>query len=128
MPELRIWKHEKFAQLVASGDDPRTAYTIAGYAPNRANHNKLLRRPEIVARIEQIRIERATKARAAQLSAEAVLEHLRRCGVESLADLFERDAAGTLGARDLQAVPVEASIALFRLLSKALRIPNALAL
>jgi hypothetical protein len=128
MPRLRSWKHEKFCELVASGEDPRAAYTLTGYVPNRANHNKLLRRSDIAARIEELRSGRATMARAAQVPADVVLEQLRRCGVESFADLFDRDAAGTLCARDLHAVPVEASIALFRLLREALRIPNAITL
>lgn len=128
MSQLRRWSHEKFAELVAAGEDPRTAYQVAGYAPNRANHNRFLRRSDIRARIEEIKLERAAKARAAQVSPEIIVEQLAHRGVESFADLFERDAVGILRPRDLQAVPVEVSIALFRLLREAMGIPNALAL
>src|SRR2546427_4826727 len=40
---LRNWKHEQFARLVVAGTKPQDAYTVAGFAPNRANHNRLMR-------------------------------------------------------------------------------------
>jgi hypothetical protein len=39
MRDVRNWRWEKFSHEVAGGGDPREASTIAGYKPDRANHN-----------------------------------------------------------------------------------------
>lgn len=47
----------------------------------------------------------------------AVLAVFQSHGIERLEEFFERDAAGVRRIRDLQAIPVEASIALARFLN-----------
>jgi len=54
---------EKFAQEIAAGTGPREAYGIAGYEPDRANHNRLLRRADMAARIQELKEEREFTAR-----------------------------------------------------------------
>jgi hypothetical protein len=120
--KLRNWRWEKFAQEVAAGTDPREAYAVAGYEPDRANHNRLLRRADVTCRIDELKRDRHEAARAAGMSPEAVLSALSGCGIERLDEFFERDAAGILRVRDHQAVPVEASIALLRFLRESLGI------
>jgi hypothetical protein len=122
MTKLRNWRWEKFAQEVAAGSNPREAYTVAGYEPDRANHNRLLRRADVAHRIEELKRDRVDAARAAGMSPPAVLTALSRCGIERLDEFFERDEEGVLRVRDHQAVPVEASIALLRLLRESLGI------
>jgi phage terminase small subunit len=122
MSKLRNWQWEKFALEVAAGDNPREAYTVAGYRPDRANHNRLLRRAEVAHRIDELKRNRADAARAAGMSAPAVLAALTACGIERLDEFFEFNEDGVLGVRDHQAVPVEASIALLRFLRESLGI------
>ena len=97
---------------------------IAGYERNRANHNKLLRRADVSVRIAELKQEREDAARAAGMSAAAVLAALKGYGIDRVDEFFERDAAGIQRARDLQAVPVEVSIALLRFLREGLGIKN----
>jgi hypothetical protein len=65
MSSLRNRRWEKFAQEIATGCDPREAYTVAGYKPARANHNRLLRRAELASRIEELKQDRIEAARSA---------------------------------------------------------------
>jgi hypothetical protein len=122
MSKLRNWRWEKFAQEVAGGGDPREAYTLAGFKPDRANHNRLLRRADVACRIDDLKLDRFEAARAAGMSPPAVLAALSARGIERLDDFFERDDAGTLRVRDHQSLPVEASIALLRFLRESLGI------
>ena len=113
---LRNWKHEEFARLVAGGTDAKSAYGLAGFAaPDRRNHNRLLRDRGVAARIEELRRAREDAARAARVPINQVLATLDRRGICRVADFFERDAAGILRIRNLQDVPVEVSIAFLRL-------------
>jgi hypothetical protein len=122
MSVLLNWKHEKFAQFVADGIDPRQAYTLIGYAPNRANHNRLLRRPEIAARIAELKHERMFRACAAKVPVEQIIDGFGRVGV-NVEGLFERNAAGVFEVRDLRSVPAEVALALLRSFRAALGIP-----
>jgi hypothetical protein len=120
MSKLRNRRWEKFAQEVAAGGDPREAYALASYKPDRANHNRLLRRVEVASRIEELRQDRIEAARAAGMPPPAVLGALSGRGIEWLDDFFERDEAGNLRVRDHQTVPVEAAVALLRFLRESL--------
>jgi phage terminase small subunit len=123
VPKLRNWQHEKFAQEIAAGTDAREAYVVAGYKASSVagrNHNRLLRNPAIAARIDALRQEREDNARAAGMSVATVLAVFQSHGIERLEEFFERDAAGVRRVRDLQAIPVEASIALVRFLNAGL--------
>jgi hypothetical protein len=122
MTKLRNWRWEKFSHEVAAGGDPREAYVVAGYKPDRANHNRLLRRPDVASRIGELRQDRIEAARAAGMSPPAVLAALTACGIERLDEFFALDQDGVLRVRDHQAVPVEASIALLRFLRESLGI------
>jgi hypothetical protein len=124
MGRLRNWQHEKFAQEIVAGTEPREAYVIAGYERNRANHNKLLRRLEVAARIDELKQAREVAARAARVPIDEVLAQLSGCGIDLVADFFDRDAAGILRVCDLQRVPVEVSIALLRFLREGLGIKD----
>lgn len=64
MPVLKNSRHEKFAQLVASGDPQANAYVSAGYAQTgcHANASRLIAQDNISARIAEIREKAATKA------------------------------------------------------------------
>lgn len=100
MSKLRNWRWESFAKEIAAGGDPHEAYTVAGYKPDRANHNRLLRRADVACRIEELKRDRAEAARAAGMSPPAVLAALSGCGIERLEDFFEWDEAGILRVRD----------------------------
>ena len=96
---LRNWKHEEFARLVAGGTDAKSAYGLAGFAaPDRRNHNRLLRDRGVAARIEELRRAREDAARAARVPINQVLATLDRRGICRVADFFERDAAGIPGS------------------------------
>ena len=120
--KLRNWRWEKFAQEVAAGSNPREAYAFAGYEPDRANHNRLLRRADVAARIEELKQEREEAARAAGMEPPAVLAVFKGLGVERIDDFFQMDADGVLRVADRQAVPVEVAIALLRFIRRALAV------
>lgn len=55
MAELKNKQYEKFCQYVASGHTKKSAYVAAGYKDNRANAALLSKRPEIQARIRELK-------------------------------------------------------------------------
>ena len=58
MPRLYKPKHELFAHLVAAGVvDINDAYERAGYVRRRGNPYRLSRKPEVAARIQELRSE-----------------------------------------------------------------------
>jgi hypothetical protein len=124
MAPLRNWKHEAFTQLIAEDVNAEEAYARAGFRPHRANYRRLLRRPEVAARVEEIRHKRQASARAARVPIDQILTEFDRHGVNRFEDLFDRDQAGIPRVRDLQRVPVEMAIALLRFLREAFRIDD----
>jgi phage terminase small subunit len=54
---LKNNKHEHFAHLVARGESPANAYVLCGHSKNgaRQSGNRLLRKPEVRARVEQLK-------------------------------------------------------------------------
>ena len=50
-------KYEHFALLVARGESPAKAYVLSGYSENGAfqSGNRLLRKPEVAARVEELK-------------------------------------------------------------------------
>jgi hypothetical protein len=130
MAPLRNPKHENFARHVAAGVALAEAFVLAGYEPSSAegrNHNRLSKRPDVAARIEDIKREREAIARAARVPIDQVLGTLAARGVDRIEDFFDRNAAGVLTFRpDLQNLPVEISIALLRCLHEGLGIMNGL--
>ena len=95
----------------------------AGFTAGSRNHNRLLRNEKIAARIEELRRERALRMQAARMPIDELLTELRKCGVDQVADFFDRNAAGILSFRDLQTVRPEVAIALLRFLHEGLGIP-----
>jgi hypothetical protein len=120
--ELRNRRYEKFAQEVAAGTDPRQAYVIAGYGPDRANHNRLLRRADVAARVQELKDEREFAAQAAVMPAPAVLEILKNSGIDRVSDFFERGPTGNFHVADFQKVPVEVATAFLRFVCRAFAI------
>ena len=115
---FKNWMWEKFAVLVVAGTEPREAYTLAGFVPNRANHNRLMRQPAMKARIAVLRRERELAARAARVPLDQVLGELDCRGIMRIEDLFERNAAGIVAVRNLEMVPVEVSLAFMKALGE----------
>jgi phage terminase small subunit len=71
LPSLKNPRHERFAQLLASGKTAKDAYEIAGYKPSESNGAWLARKEEISNRVaeinnETLERERATAAVAAE--------------------------------------------------------------
>lgn len=78
-------KYEKVAQALARGESHRIAYQEGGFKHNRSTAYRLCTKPEIVARVEEIRKENAEQlARARQ-------EATRRTGID-LAWIEEKQA------------------------------------
>lgn len=78
MPRLKNLKHEKFAQLIASGKTLSDSYLEAGFlAKGRGaqvnNGSRLRNRPDVSARIEELVIQGARKA---QVGAADVIQML----------------------------------------------------
>jgi phage terminase small subunit len=75
MPTLRNPKHERFAQLVATGMTAQAAFTQAGY---KAQQNApRLRNNELVAkRIEELQVRNERKAEMAALSRDELVKIL----------------------------------------------------
>ena len=122
MAKLRNPKHEIFAREIVAGTDPAKAHVIAGFASHPANHFRLMRRPNVAARIAELKREREQAALAARVPVSEVLAKLDARSIDRVADFFDRNEAGVLTPSDLRAVPVEVSIALLRFLGDALGI------
>lgn len=81
MPILPIASQEIFAQNVARGKTQAEAYVIAGYKENQGNATSLACRPEVAARISEIKLVAAARA---NVTAERVLAELARIGFADL--------------------------------------------
>lgn len=55
MPALANPRHERFAQSRAQGMAAFAAYTAAGYPSKHKNSSRLSRRPDVIARIAELR-------------------------------------------------------------------------
>lgn len=55
MPTLSNKRHEKYCQLVATGYTKRQSYVAAGFKDNRGNAALLYKRPEVAARIAELK-------------------------------------------------------------------------
>jgi len=83
MKALENPKHEIFAQQVTRGKNYNQAYAIAGYKENDGNASNLAARPEVAARIQELK---GVAAARASVTAERVLAELARIG---FADITE---------------------------------------
>lgn len=63
MPELRNHKQELFARFLADGNSQSQSYELAGYRPSTANASTLANRPDVQARVEELK-EQKLQAKA----------------------------------------------------------------
>lgn len=114
MPALTNPKYEKFASELAELKPPLEAFKAAGFAPHAGNATRLAKRPEVLARKQEL-LEEA--AEFADIRRVRVLVEIDRVGRANLIDFFEREmrADGTYGPlrlRDLTALPRHLTAAL----------------
>jgi hypothetical protein len=79
MPPLENERHERYARGRAEGLGRTAAYGAAGYAPDRSLASKLGRRPEVVARIAELR-ERDPDLAGPGATIARLLRLAERCG------------------------------------------------
>jgi hypothetical protein len=120
MPALSQSRHETFAWAIAEGLSPEAAYERAGYASGNGHGPRLLEKPEILARIEEVRPQALARlekerARLAEVRAKAEAQRLevagaaRRSVVAALLRLAEReDLKGPAGVREARETLLEA--------------------
>lgn len=91
MAALKDPQYEKFASELAELKAPIEAYKLAGFVPHRGNANRLARRPEIKARVQQLLDEAAEYADIRRVR---VLVEIDRVGRANLADFYEKVSIG----------------------------------
>jgi len=91
MSALKDPQYEKFASELAELKAPIEAYKLAGFVPHRGNANRLARRPEIKARVQQLLDEAAEYADIRRVR---VLVEIDRVGRANLADFYEKVSTG----------------------------------
>jgi hypothetical protein len=91
MSALKDPQYEKFASELAELKAPIEAYKLAGFVPHRGNANRLARRPEIKARVQQLLDEAAEYADIRRVR---VLVEIDRVGRANLADFYEKVSLG----------------------------------
>lgn len=99
MPVLRNQRHEQFCQLVAGGMTGTAAYVEVGFTPNPGNAARLICRPQVRARIEEI------KARGAARAEVTVERTVRELADMAFYDPGEIGAANIKGPEDIQHLP-----------------------
>jgi phage terminase small subunit len=120
MPALFIERHEQFSQAIAEGLSGEKAYLKAGYASTSGHGARLLDRPDVAARVDELRAERealrkreleaasAERAKHAALQAELV-GATRAAVIGALLRLAERDdLTGPAGVREARQSLLEA--------------------
>jgi hypothetical protein len=88
MSALKDPQYEKFAAELAELKPPIEAYKLAGFVPHRGNANRLSKRPEIKARVQQLLDEAAEYADIRRVR---VLVEIDRVGKANIADFYEAD-------------------------------------
>jgi phage terminase small subunit len=102
MPTLRNPKHEKFAQLVASGMTAQAAFTQAGY-PSPQNAPRLRNNELVDKRIEELQARNERKAEMAALSRDELIEILTEIVHATRARLSEARPGDGLKAAEMLA-------------------------
>ena len=126
MPELEDERHEGFASLVGHDVPLPEAYRAVGFRSegfNASNWNRLARRPELKARIQEIREQRNKIAEAARMQPPEIIKALDERGIRQIIDFFAVDDSGGLQIRDLRHVKTEPATAFVRLIRKAFGLP-----
>lgn len=104
MPPLPNPRWEIVALALANGDNQKHAYSSAGFKYNVANASKLCRHRDVVARVTEIRAERAemearTRIRAAEeagVDRAWIITHLRHNALAALRGEPVRDREGRI--------------------------------
>lgn len=83
MPILKNSRHEKFAQLIASGTSQAAAYEAAGYCPKSQNalyadSSALVRIPKVAERIAELKERTETKSAISRDEVVAILAEYAR--------------------------------------------------
>jgi hypothetical protein len=102
MPALRNPKHEKFAQLVASGMTSQAACTQAGY-PSPQNAPRLRNNAPVAARISELQARNERKAENAALSRDELIGILAEVVQATRARLSEARPGDGLKAAEMLA-------------------------
>jgi hypothetical protein len=102
MPTLRNPKHEKFAQLVASGLTAQAAFTQAGY-PSPQNAPRLRNNELVAKRIEELQVRNERKAEMAALSRDELIGFLAEIVHAARSRLLETRTADGLKAAEMLA-------------------------
>lgn len=112
MPPLRNHTHEAFCREVAGGAAPAHAWVIIGKEETSNNSARLMRRPVIVERIEELRRE---FNRTSGIQLRWLQEKLLPIATSDISSYFEADEAGKLKLRDVTKLPPELRAALSEL-------------
>jgi hypothetical protein len=102
MPTLRNPKHEKFAQLVASGMTAQAAFTRAGY-PSPQNAPRLRNNELVAKRVEELQARNERRAELAALSRDELIGILTEIVQATRSRLSEARPADGLKAAEMLA-------------------------
>lgn len=105
MARLKNTQHELFALALAKGASVVDALERAGYARATGNGSRLMRRPEVKARVEELM---AAAAERTQITVAEVLENMARIARADLREVFRPD--GTL--KPVSEWPTDAALAI----------------
>jgi phage terminase small subunit len=95
MPILKHAKYEIFAQEVAKGANFEDAHVTAGYKRNSGNASALARRPEISARITELKgLGMSRAVTAIGVSKERIVAELVKIGFSNMLDYVRINADG----------------------------------
>ena len=99
MPTLKNPRHERFAQLLASGKTAADAYEEAGYRRDDGNSSRLSKREEITSRVQELTSKALDRERKVQAIA------TERCAVtrQSLIEKAQEICAKAIEAGQLSA-------------------------
>jgi phage terminase small subunit len=89
MPLLQNSKHELFAQAIARGKTLTEAQAAAGLSENAGNAITIRDRPEVTARIEELKM---IVAKRAEISGERILAELARIGFSDITNVVNIEA------------------------------------
>ena len=101
IPPLEKERHERFARARAEGLGRTAAYRAAGYAADRSQASKLGRRPEVAARIAELR-ERDPDLASPGAIVARLLRLADRCGALETAASFKEARLALVEANRLQ--------------------------
>jgi hypothetical protein len=59
---LKNTRHERYCQAILKGKTQAAAYKVAGYRPHKTNPDRLAARPDIIARIAELKEKTAERA------------------------------------------------------------------